>query len=186
MKGYKRGDHVFNMGLRKKIDDLILEVRSLGHTYLSEFGLSSRLLRIQHTLEFCREKLQGPAFDLTVAKTAVPGEDANARRYGEAANQAAGAFRQFLSALVLWYHEAFDARPIAPGMLNTACILLVLAIGRWLDSAFDSESAALAIAESRQAAGLIERGQGVLLEVRECLVSMVKQCSPLIPPSRFL
>lgn len=174
---------MFNLGLRKTLEDLARSV----HGELGAFGGEGRLWlrgsRIREDVEALATRLSGPAFALTVDKpdSGDVGDD-NARRFGSSNGQAVHAFRSFLTALRMYYSEgdavggAWGATSL--GHLATSCLHAELAISRWVDEAFDHEAALQATQEFGDAAKQIAEGKAALDEVRRGLVDIIRRESP--------
>ncbi|HVK18210.1 MAG TPA: hypothetical protein VM533_14805 [Fimbriiglobus sp.] len=187
MNGHKRGDHVFNLGLTKTLQDLSALVTVALNLELAgkvAFGAPARADRLRQVLRLLGEGLRNPAFGLTVDKPAQPpGGDANSTAYGEASRQLVLAFKQYLTALRDWHTAAgVSDRRLVSGMLNTACLNLRLAAGRWTDTAVDPEAEALLKVEAPQKAALITVGRSAVEELRQGLVGLAMLYSPLLPP----
>ena len=100
MGPHKRKDHVFNLSLKKTLEELS-RPRATG----PESGVARKehprcirgADRLKKVLSSLRDGLRNPAFDLTVDKPpGGPSGDLNSQMHGEAKKQMVFAFRQFL------------------------------------------------------------------------------------------
>jgi hypothetical protein len=178
MTEHRRGDHVFNLGLRKTLQDLARAVDDELGAHGWDPRMSLRAAQIRGRVESLVAVVTGPAFDLTVQKPAAIGGDANSRQFGRTNEHVVLAFREFLTALRHYYTASDLAGASALMMLGTACLQAELAVSRWIDEAFDPEAAALATREDRDAARWIVDGQSRLDRLRGGFLDLIQRESP--------
>lgn len=183
MTEHKRGDHVFNMGLRKTLTDLARCVRDVlvrdGHNE----QLWARATRMQRRIGELAEALTSAAFELSVDKPASVAADPNAQQFGAANEQFVFAFRNVLEAIRLYYTVLTepDWSSTRLGLLNTACLHGEMAVHRWIDAGFDAEAAALITREQPRAARWIADAKARLESLRTGLVQLLRDESPRLP-----
>jgi hypothetical protein len=183
MGPHKRKDHVFNLSLKKTLEelsDLVQQVLNQELRGKNIHGASERADRLKKVLSSLRDGLRNPAFDLTVDKPpGGPSGDLNSQMHGEAKKQMVFAFRQFLEALKGWEIASGEAaRVLQLRMLHTACLNLRLAIGKWIDTAVDSEAEMISKREDPKTAGVIAGGRSYLEHMRDDLINLLKLYTP--------
>ena len=178
MAEHRRGDHVFNLGLRKTLQDLARSVDDELGAHGGDTRMVLRSAQIHERVESLVSVVTGPAFDLTVQKQAAIGSDSNSQKFGRTNEHAVLAFREFLTAVRHYYTASDLAGASALMMLGTACLQAELAISRWIDEAFDPEAAALATREDRDAARWIVDGQSRLDKLRSGFLDLIQRESP--------
>ena len=179
MNAPKRGDHVFNAGLSKGIQELS---RLVNEVFAIENGRGpARLAELQKFLGELRAGVPAQAFQLVVSKPAprAIGGDANSTSFGRCQEEMLDAFRQFLTALRGWLGANNpQVSQSQSRMLHTACLELRLAVGRWTDSASDPAAEALLRRESPGSAAAIDAGHRYLTKVREAMAAMIRSYTP--------
>ncbi len=183
MSGHKRGDHVFNHGLKQSLRDLSGHVRQVLQADPKQkmpTGASERIARLNQLIADLDRGFQHPAFALTVDKPKGPtGGDANSRQFGFAKQQLVFAFTSFLTALKRWEAANTPADAQAQSRhLHTACLELRLTVSKWAETAFDPEAAQALAAEEPRSVPVVKDGQKFLAKLRDDFIEALKFYQP--------
>lgn len=183
MSDHKRGDHVFNHGLKHSLQELSAQVREVLQEepkLKALHGSGERAGRLQRLIGSIQRGLSQPAFDLTVDKPSgkMAGGDANSQAFGRAKQQLVLAFRQFLQSLRSWELAKADDMDRRSAMLKTACLELRLTISKWADAAVDPEAVKAIQQADPRSAGLVREGQTYLTKLRDDFIELLKWYQP--------
>lgn len=183
MSDFKRGDHVFNHGLKQSLQELTAQVREVLQEepkLKALHGAGERSGRLNRLLTTIQRGLSQPAFALTVDKPGgkAPGGDANSQAFGRAKQQMVLAFRQFLQSLRSWELAKADDMDRRSRMLKTACLELRLTISKLAETAVDLEAVKAVQKVDPKSAGLVREGQAYLTKLRDEFIELLKWYQP--------
>jgi hypothetical protein len=129
----KRGDHVFNNGVKQAGADLTRAMAGLPAKSRARPILTEAIAAFQ-------ANLSTDALEMTVDKPAsAPGGDANSKAFGEAKLAFVGAFSDFILTYTRW-EQAEGKRELELKMVTTASQALKVALSKMIKAAYDPET----------------------------------------------